>query len=82
MAEPSPLSHSDMHEPVLVYDRIAQNKRQTWLMMILFVILLGGFATVVGLAIGMPIWGTASSSPLSSRTRSSVTTPAPPRRSR
>ena len=29
--------------PVLIYDRISSNKRQTWLMMFLFVAILGGF---------------------------------------
>jgi heat shock protein HtpX len=57
MAGSEPVSSEDIHEPVLIYDRIAKNKRQTWLMMLLFVALLGGFATLVGLAIGMPLWG-------------------------
>jgi heat shock protein HtpX len=39
---------------VLIYDRIAANKRQTWLMMVLFVGLIGAFATVVALALGFP----------------------------
>ena len=33
-----------MEEPVLIYDRIASNKRQTWLLMFLFVALLGGLS--------------------------------------
>ncbi len=40
--------------PVLIYDRINANKRQTWLMMFAFVFVLGGFATVIALAIGLP----------------------------
>ena len=43
-----------MQAPVLIYDRINANKRQTWLMMLLFVVVLGGFVTVVGLAVGLP----------------------------
>ena len=33
----------DIGEPTLVYDRIGTNKRQTWLMMLLFVAILGAF---------------------------------------
>src|SRR5437764_106232 len=44
----------DLGPPVPIYDRIAANKRQTWLMMLVFVGLLGGFVTVVGLALGLP----------------------------
>jgi heat shock protein HtpX len=43
-----------MQAPVLIYDRINANKRQTLFMMLLFVVVLGGFATVVGLAVGLP----------------------------
>ena len=43
----------------LVYDRIAKNKRQTWLMMFVFVVALGAFATLIGFALGMPLWGIA-----------------------
>src|SRR6185295_1998191 len=42
-------------EPVLVYDRIGTNKRQTWLMMLLFVVVVGGFATLVGYIVGLPL---------------------------
>jgi len=42
-------------QPVLVYDRIASNKRQTWLMMFVFVAVLGAFATVIGYVAGLPI---------------------------
>ncbi len=44
----------DTGEPVLVYDRIATNKRETWLMMLVFVVVLGGFATAIGYAVGLP----------------------------
>jgi heat shock protein HtpX len=40
--------------PVLIYDRISANKRQTWLMMLVFVAVVGGFATLVALALGLP----------------------------
>ena len=42
-------------EPTLVYDRIGTNKRQTWLMMLVFVVVAGGFATIIGLVVGLPI---------------------------
>ncbi len=45
----------DIGPPTLVYDRIGTNKRQTWLMMLLFVIVAGGFATIIGLVVGLPI---------------------------
>jgi heat shock protein HtpX len=48
-------AHNPAGEPVLVYDRIAANKRQTWLMMFVFVAVLGGFATVIALAVGLPL---------------------------
>lgn len=59
MAGSEPMSSEGIHEPVLIYDRIGKNKRQTWLMMLLFVGLLGAFVTVVGIALGMPLWGIA-----------------------
>ncbi|TAK69088.1 MAG: zinc metalloprotease HtpX [Dehalococcoidia bacterium] len=46
----------DISEPTLVYDRIGTNKRQTWLMMLLFVVVAGGFATIIGLVVGLPIY--------------------------
>jgi heat shock protein HtpX len=45
-------------EPVLIYDRIGQNKRETWLLLFLFVGLLGAFVTILGYAIGMPLYVT------------------------
>ncbi len=47
--------HGDTGEPVLVYDRIGTNKRQTWIMLFLFVLVLGGFATVISYVIGLPL---------------------------
>ena len=47
--------HGGMDAPVLVYDRIGANKRQTWLMMLIFVGLTGGFATIIALALGLPL---------------------------
>lgn len=42
-------------ESVLVYDRIGANKRETWLLMALFVLLTGGLVWVVVYALGGPI---------------------------
>jgi heat shock protein HtpX len=42
-------------EPVLIYDRISANKRETWLLMVAFVVLVGGFATVIAYAVGAPL---------------------------
>jgi heat shock protein HtpX len=53
MPETGPLD-GGMQAPVLIYDRINANKRQTWLMMLIFVAVLGGFATLVALALGLP----------------------------
>ena len=53
--EPMPQSiQPEQH--VLVYDRIAKNRRQTWVMMSLFVVLLGGFVTLVAYLLGVPIY--------------------------
>ncbi len=52
-AEPLPRG---IDEPMLIYDRIAANKRETWLLMLLFIGLLGGFVTALGYAIGMPLY--------------------------
>lgn len=42
------------HERVLIYDRIASNKRRTWLLLAVFVGILGAFATSVALVLGLP----------------------------
>jgi heat shock protein HtpX len=39
-------------ERVLIYDRIGHNKRQTWLMLGLFVVLIGALVTAISYAIG------------------------------
>ena len=58
MAEAGPGSLSGKIEaPVLIYDRISANKRETWLMMVLFVALVGGFGTLVAYIFGMPLFG-------------------------
>src|SRR6476620_405989 len=44
------------HERVLVYDRIAKNRRQTWIVMLLFVVVLGSFATLIGYLLGVPLY--------------------------
>ena len=36
-----------LQQPVLIYDRIASNKRRTWLLMFLFVLLLGCMITAM-----------------------------------
>jgi heat shock protein HtpX len=46
------MTSEGIQQPVLIYDRIAKNKRQTWLMMLVFVIVLGAFVTVVSYALG------------------------------
>jgi heat shock protein HtpX len=46
-----------MQEPqqqVLVYDRIGQNRRDTLLLMVLFIALLGGLSIAVGIIFGLP----------------------------
>ncbi len=43
-------------EHVLVYDRIAKNRRQTWIMMLLFVVVLGAFVTLVAYLLGVPLY--------------------------
>jgi heat shock protein HtpX len=51
MAGAGPLpQHVD--EPVLIYDRISANKRQTWLLMLVFIVVIGATATVIVLALG------------------------------
>ncbi|HXF52322.1 MAG TPA: M48 family metallopeptidase [Dehalococcoidia bacterium] len=44
-----------LEQPVLIYDRIAYNRRMTWLLMLAFVLAGGAFATLIGLAFGLPI---------------------------
>ncbi len=41
-------------QPVLVYDRIGQNRRNTWLLMLAFVVLIAGFAVAIGIVLGLP----------------------------
>ncbi len=43
-----------MEQPVLIYDRIAANRRNTWLLMAAFLILIFGFAVAIGIVLGMP----------------------------
>ncbi|MGE5594511.1 MAG: M48 family metallopeptidase [Hyphomicrobiales bacterium] len=42
-------------EPILVYDRIGSNKRETWLLMILFVVLIGALVGLIVLGFGLPV---------------------------
>jgi heat shock protein HtpX len=41
-------------QPVLIYDRIAANRRNTLLLMGAFLLLIFGFATAIGIVLGMP----------------------------
>ncbi len=41
-------------EPVLVYDRVGQNRRNTFFLLVLFVALVAGTAIAVGIILGMP----------------------------
>ena len=43
-----------MQEPVLIYDRIAANRRKTFLLMIVFFIITAGAATAIGIIAGLP----------------------------
>lgn len=56
MTTSGPMAPQGPQQPVLIYDRIAKNRRQTWLMMFVFVVFLGVFATIIGLAFGMPLY--------------------------
>jgi heat shock protein HtpX len=56
MAGASPRLPSTPDRPVLIYDRIASNKRETWLLMILFVGIVGGLATAMMYLFGAPLY--------------------------
>jgi heat shock protein HtpX len=43
-----------LQEQVLIYDRIGSNRRTTFLLMIVFVALLGGLSIALGIILGMP----------------------------
>jgi heat shock protein HtpX len=43
-----------VQQPVLIYDRIAANRRNTLLLMGAFLLLIFGFATAIGIVLGMP----------------------------
>jgi heat shock protein HtpX len=43
-----------MQQPVLIYDRIAANRRKTFLLLIGFFIVVAGAATAVGIIMGLP----------------------------
>ncbi len=40
---------------ILVYDRIGANKRETWLLLAAFILLLGGLVTAIVLGFGLPV---------------------------
>jgi len=41
-------------QPVLVYDRIGDNRRNTWLLLLTFILLVGGFVVAIGIVLGLP----------------------------
>jgi heat shock protein HtpX len=41
-------------QPVLVYDRIGDNRRNTWLLLLTFILLISGFAVAIGIVLGLP----------------------------
>jgi heat shock protein HtpX len=43
-----------VEKPTLVYDRIGQNRRNTWLLLLTFVFLVGGFVFAMGIILGLP----------------------------
>jgi heat shock protein HtpX len=45
----------EYEQPVLSYDRIAANKRTTYLLMTLFFLVVAGAATAVGVVLGLPL---------------------------
>jgi heat shock protein HtpX len=45
---------ADTAQPVLVYDRIDQNRRNTFLLLFLFVVLLAGASIAIGIILGLP----------------------------
>ncbi len=44
-----------IEQPVLIYDRIAGNRRNTFLLLALFVLVLAGLAVAVGIVAGLPL---------------------------
>jgi heat shock protein HtpX len=54
MANQAPLPQG-IEEPVLIYDRISANKRETWLLMFAFIVIVGAMVTVVAYVFGMPL---------------------------
>jgi heat shock protein HtpX len=45
---------ADTAQPVLIYDRIGQNRRNTFLLLFLFVALLAGASIAIGIMLGLP----------------------------
>ncbi len=44
-----------LEQPVLIYDRIAGNRRNTFILLALFVLVLAGLSIAVGIVIGLPL---------------------------
>jgi heat shock protein HtpX len=45
---------AEYQQPVLIYDRIASNRRRTFLLMAIFFVVVAGAATAVGIVAGLP----------------------------
>jgi len=48
------MTGSTLPQQVLIYDRIAENRRTTFLLLIVFTVLLGGLSIALGIILGMP----------------------------
>ena len=44
-----------LEQPVLIYDRIGQNRRNTFVLLTLFVLVLAGFSVAIGIIVGLPV---------------------------
>jgi heat shock protein HtpX len=44
-----------MQQPVLIYDRIASNRRRTLLLMTIFFVVVAGVATAIGIVLALPV---------------------------
>ncbi len=44
-----------LEQPVLIYDRIGQNRRNTFVLLTLFVLVLAGLSVAIGIIVGLPV---------------------------
>ena len=44
-----------LEQPVLIYDRIGQNRRNTFVLLSLFVLVLAGLSVAIGIIVGLPV---------------------------